>query len=66
MALLHLTIGEHEKAYEWLDRGVSERGDLMHSLRTNPFFLSEWRDPRFADLLQRMRLGPPLEPPSRR
>ena len=37
MALLHLTIGEHEKAYEWLDRGVEVRGDLMHSLRTNPF-----------------------------
>jgi len=64
MALLHLTIGEHEKAYEWLDRGVEVRGDLMHSLRTNPFLKSEWRDPRFAALLQRMRLGPPLEPPS--
>lgn len=66
MALLHLTIGEHEKAYAWLDRGVQERGDLMHSLRTNPFFKSEWHDPRFAELLQRMQLGPPLEPPTTR
>jgi eukaryotic-like serine/threonine-protein kinase len=63
MALLQLIVGEHAKAYEWLDRGVRERGDLMHTLRTNPFFKSEWRDPRFAELLQRMRLGPPLEAP---
>ncbi len=63
MALLNLTIGEHDQAYAWLDRGVRERGDLMHSLRTNPFFITEWKDPRFAALLKRMRLGPPLEPP---
>ena len=43
MALLHLTINEHEQVYEWLDRGVGERGDLMHSLRTNPFFIKAWR-----------------------
>jgi tetratricopeptide (TPR) repeat protein len=63
MALLHLTIGEYDKVYDWLDRGIDERGDLMHSLRTNPFFISEWKNPRFAAVLQRMRLGPPLEPP---
>ncbi|MGH7712093.1 MAG: protein kinase domain-containing protein [Gemmatimonadaceae bacterium] len=63
MALLHLTIREHEQVYAWLDRGVRERGDLMHSLRTTPWFITEWKDPRFAALLERMRLGPPLEPP---
>ncbi|MGQ0641258.1 MAG: tetratricopeptide repeat protein, partial [Gemmatimonadaceae bacterium] len=63
MALLHLTIDEHDKVYKWLDRGVVERADLMHSLRSNPFFISEWKDPRFAALLQRMRLGSPLDPP---
>ncbi|MGH7694183.1 MAG: tetratricopeptide repeat protein, partial [Gemmatimonadaceae bacterium] len=29
MAYLHLMINEKDKAYEWLDRGVHERGDLM-------------------------------------
>jgi TolB-like protein/Tfp pilus assembly protein PilF len=66
MAYLSLTIGEKDKAYEWLDRGVRERGDLMHSLRTTPFFASEWSDPRFAAVLQQMGLGSPLEPPSDR
>lgn len=64
MALLHLVIDEYEQVYEWLDRGVRERGDLMHSLRTNPFFIKVWRDPRFAAVLERMRLGPPLEAPA--
>jgi hypothetical protein len=38
----------------------------MHSLRTTPFFMSEWSDPRFAAVLQQMRLGPPLGPPGGR
>jgi hypothetical protein len=38
----------------------------MHSLRTTPFFASEWSDPRFAAVLQQMGLGSPLEPPSDR
>ncbi|MGQ0650444.1 MAG: protein kinase domain-containing protein [Gemmatimonadaceae bacterium] len=61
MALLHLIIDEHEQVYEWLDRGVRERGDLMHSLRTNPFFMTAWDDPRFATVLEQLRLGPPLK-----
>lgn len=62
MAYLNLTIGQKDAAYQWLRRGVEERGDLMHSLRTTPFFMSEWGDPRFAELLRLMRLGSPLDP----
>ncbi len=58
-ALLYLMIDEHEQCYVWLNRGVDERGDQMHSLRTNPFFVTARDDPRFVAVLQRMRLGPP-------
>lgn len=60
MALLYLMIDDQEQCYAWLNRGVDERGDQMHSLRTNPFFITAWPDPRFAAVLQRLRLGPPL------
>jgi tetratricopeptide (TPR) repeat protein len=57
-ALLYLMIDDHDKCYAWLNRGVDERGDQMHSLRTNPFFVAARPDPRFAAVLQRMRLLP--------
>ncbi|MFN8574505.1 MAG: protein kinase [Gemmatimonadaceae bacterium] len=62
MALFHLMLGDLEQTFAWLNRGVDERSDLMHSIRTNPFFTSAWPDPRFAAVLQRMRLGPSLAP----
>ena len=57
-AVLYLRIGDLEQCFAWLNRGVDERGDQMHSLRTNPFFVSAREDPRFGAVLQRMRLGP--------
>lgn len=57
-AVLYLKIGDLEQCFAWLNRGVDERGDQMHSLRTNPYFVSARKDPRFAAVLQRMRLGP--------
>ncbi|MBC7896906.1 MAG: tetratricopeptide repeat protein, partial [Cytophagaceae bacterium] len=63
MALLHLFIDELDTAYEWLDRGVQERSDMMHTLRTNPFFRPAWGDPRFGAIVRRVGLG---EPPAAR
>jgi hypothetical protein len=62
MALLSMFIGELDATYHWLDRGIAERADMMHTLRTNPFFTEAWGDPRFAVILQRMGLGEPLAP----
>jgi hypothetical protein len=59
-ALLYLRIDDQEQCFAWLNRGVDERGDQMHSLRSNPFFVSAWTDPRYTAVLQRMRLEPPL------
>ena len=61
-ALLHMFVDELDETYEALNRGVEERADMMHTLRTNPFFTSAWGDPRFAGILKRMRLGEPLPP----
>ena len=58
-ALFYLMIDDHDQCYSWLNRGVDERADQMHSLRTNPCFVSARTDPRFVAVLRRMRLGPP-------
>ncbi|MEP7347196.1 MAG: tetratricopeptide repeat protein, partial [Gemmatimonadaceae bacterium] len=64
MAFLYLMLDDHDQVYAWLNRGVDERSDQMHSLRTNPRFITAWSDPRFAAVLQRMRLGPPQHLPN--
>jgi hypothetical protein len=56
-ALLYLMIDDREQCYAWLNRGVDERGDQLHSLRTSPFFASARGDPGFDAVLQRLRLG---------
>ena len=55
MALLYLTIDDLDQVFASLDRGLRERADLMHTLRTNPFLVSLWQDPRFAALFVEWR-----------
>jgi serine/threonine-protein kinase len=62
LAMIRLCIGDRDAAFRWLDRGVDQRGHFMYTLRGNPFFRSEWGDPRFAAVLKRMGLGAPLTP----
>jgi len=48
--------GEREKAFEWLDRAYRQNDQGMVMVKTDSFFASLRNDPRFTDLLRRMKL----------
>ena len=65
VAVVYSFMGDRDAAYRWLDVGVETRATFMYWLRTFPLLWREWDDPRFAALLERMGLEPPLPAPSR-
>ena len=52
LALVHLNLGEQDKAFEWLDRGYRERAEWMIYLGVDPRFDVLRGDPQFKQLLQ--------------
>ena len=60
-ALIHLGLGEKDKAFAWLEKAYEERSFELLGFSGRPFTgLSD--DPRFQDLLRRMRLPVPMGP----
>ena len=58
LAFLAIGLGQEDEALEWLDRGFEERSHWMELLAVHPL-LDPIRDqPRFAELLRRMKLPP--------
>ena len=55
-AELHIALGELDRAFEWMERAYSERRGWLAYLRVNPLFDPLRGDPRFTDLLRRLRL----------
>ena len=47
-------VGDKECAFEWLERGLEERDDLMINLKVEPVFDSLRSDPRFQELVSRV------------
>jgi tetratricopeptide (TPR) repeat protein len=59
IALAHLGLGNTEEVLRSLERGFEERDQELPSLNRAPFWWEPLRaDPRFRDLLRRMRLLP--------
>ena len=56
IAAAHTGLGDHDRAFLWLGKAFQERGLLMPSLKVDPLFDPLHADPRFAALLERMRL----------
>jgi TolB-like protein/DNA-binding winged helix-turn-helix (wHTH) protein/Tfp pilus assembly protein PilF len=48
--------GETEKAFQWLDRAILQRDPGAPESKTDPLMRSLRRDPRYAELLNKMRL----------
>ena len=48
--------GETDKAFEWLERAYRQRDPGTPELKTGPLMRSLRQDPRYAELLKRMRL----------
>jgi len=63
-AVLHAALGEKDEAFAWLDRAVEQHDPFLSDIKTSPTWDNLRGDPRFDDLLRRMRLGP-SSPPTR-
>ena len=55
IALVYARLGDKDQAVEWLEKAYEERSSTIPFLRVQPIFDSIRSDPRFADLVRRMR-----------
>ena len=49
-------VGDKESAFQWLEKGFDERDDLMINLRVDAVFDGMRSDPRYQDLVRRVRI----------
>ena len=54
---IYVALGDKDQAFAWLDKGYQERSGLMCWIEIEPKFDPLRSDPRFIDLLRRMRLN---------
>ncbi len=54
--ILHAALHQHDEAFEWLERAYEERRGWLAYLGIEPMLDPLREDPRFAELLRRMRL----------
>jgi TolB-like protein/tetratricopeptide (TPR) repeat protein len=58
IAELHLSLGETDKAFEWMRKGVAEQCDCMMWLRAEPWIDPMRTDPRYLELMKRVGFPP--------
>ena len=58
IAMAYAGLGETDEAFAWLDRNYEQGGPFMGAARSEMAFESLHGDPRWAELLRRMRLPP--------
>ncbi len=56
MALIHTALGEPDEAFDWLEKAYAVHDGELFNIKVEPQFDRLRGDPRFADLLRRMRL----------
>jgi len=54
--LHYLAIGDETRMFEYLQKAFEERNMGLGLLRFDPDFAKYWRDPRFLDLIRKMKL----------
>jgi tetratricopeptide (TPR) repeat protein len=52
-ASVYMAIGDEEKAYEYLEKSIEERGFLVHMLPYSAPFYKKRNDPKFQDFMKR-------------
>jgi Flp pilus assembly protein TadD len=57
-AWIHHGLGEREAEFEWIDRAIEERDQLIMPIKSYAFFDCLRSDPRFQALVRKMRLDP--------
>lgn len=58
VALIHASLRESDEAFRWLDTGLAERDAELAYVKTDPRWDYLRPDPRFQDLLERMKPAP--------
>src|SRR5262249_29865635 len=58
MALIYTALGDHDQVFKWLDRACDERSSFLFFLKVEPAFDNVRSDPRFQDLVRRVKLPP--------
>jgi serine/threonine-protein kinase len=56
IAMLYIGLGQRGDALKWLERGIEHHDPRMVFLKVDPIFNDLRDDPRFAELLRRVRL----------
>ena len=56
IAFIHIGLGNRDEAFTWLDRAYEDRSSGMSFLKVEPIYEPLRSDPRFTNLLRRMRL----------
>lgn len=56
VAIAYIGLGDHDRAFEWLEKAYAERDHSMTSLKIEPAYHPLRGDPRFVALLRRMKL----------
>jgi hypothetical protein len=56
-ATQYAALGEKEHAFEWLEKAYADREPMMALLNTDPAYDSLRSEPRFGDLLRRIRVA---------
>ncbi|MGH9871408.1 MAG: TPR end-of-group domain-containing protein [Pyrinomonadaceae bacterium] len=56
VAWIYAGLGDKDQAFTWLDKAFAERSSGLRQIKTDPIFDPLRSDPRFTDLLQRMKL----------
>ena len=52
----YLAVGDKDRAFECLEKGYAEHANPMAGLKLDPMYDPLRSDPRFQDLLRRVRL----------
>jgi eukaryotic-like serine/threonine-protein kinase len=58
-AIVHLALGDKQRALDWTERAIDERRGWVAYLRVHPIVDSLRGEPRFDALVQRMKFGVP-------
>jgi eukaryotic-like serine/threonine-protein kinase len=58
-AIIYIGLGDNDNAFLWLEREYDERFAGLINLTIDPIFLNLRSDPRFASLVERLKLSPP-------
>jgi tetratricopeptide (TPR) repeat protein len=58
MAYAYLALGEMDTAIRWIERAFEERDPHLNGLATIPAYEPLWSDPRYPELVARLRHEP--------